>query len=364
MKVSTRLYTGFGIFVFFVIIVCIFAVFQIQTLFKLTNTLHYYPSITHKAVRSINLNIMHMQTKIEKFAYFYDRTKLNRIKKELAIHEREVKQNISIIEKYFFGNKQNIDRVKKLFRDWKAITNEIIALYRKNAEETAYNKVFKGENAAHTAKLEKALAVLTEFADISSGLNLSQANSQTNNALLLAIMIVVGLFSGVWAMFLMYRKVAMDVSLSFDIADAMVKGDLEGKFQCDPNTESAKLLKILDKARNQFNERTQTIMKIEEHIDDLEGVKEKIEKNERLVELQGKKEKIQRHIAISTLKATKPTVFTGFFLEENAVGTNPEGYSTTIKPPSVNIQKTFLDIYKINKVEIGNFLFTIHFFPF
>ncbi|MCK5877850.1 MAG: MCP four helix bundle domain-containing protein [Candidatus Marithrix sp.] len=336
MKLSTRLYTGFGIFIFFVAIVCIFAIFQIQTLIKLTNTLNYYPSITHVAVRKINLNIMHMRTKIEKLAYFYDRTKLNKVRKSLASYEIDVKRNINTIEKHFFGSKQNIDRVRKLFQDWKPIINEIIALYRKNSEKVAHDKVFKGENAIHIAKLEKALAVLTEFADISTELNLSQANSQTKNILWLAVFIVIGLFSGVWIMFLIYRKVAADVNLSFDIADAMVKGDLQGKLQCDPDTNSGRLLDILDKARDEFNDRTQTVAEIEEQVANLKEVKQEIEENKHLVELREKKEDIQRQIALDTLRASKSldTIFTGFFLEENAIETDSKGYSTTGEIPT------------------------------
>ncbi len=336
MKVSTRLYTGFGIFIFFVVIVCILAIFQIQTLFKLNNTLYYYPSITHKAVRIINLNITHIQNKMEKFAYFYDRTRLNSVKKEITTYGKDVNRNLAIIENHFFGNKQSIDRVKKLFQDWKPIINEIIALYRKNDIKEAHDKIFKGENAVHIAKLEKALNVLTEFADISTKMNLTQANSQTNNILWLAIMMVVGLFVGVWIMFFMYHKVAKDVWLSFDIADAMVKGNLNDKIQCDPNTKSDKLLEILDKARNEFNDRTQSITEIETQIIDLKEVKQEIKENNNLIELREKKEDIEQQIAINTLRASKSldNIFTGFFLEEHVVDTNPEGYSTTTKLPN------------------------------
>jgi len=336
MKVSTRLYTGFGIFIFFVVIVCIFAILQIQTLFKLNNTLYYYPSITHKAVRIINLNINHIQTKMERFAYFYDRTRLNSVKKDITVYERDVNRNLSIIEKHFFGNKQNIDRVKKLFKDWKPIINEIVALYRKNDIKEAHDKIFKGENAVHVAKLEKALNVLTEFADISTEINLTQANYQTKNIFWLAVMIVIGLFAGVWVMFLMYRKVATDVELSFEIADAMVKGNLNDKIQCDPNTKPDRLLKILDKARDEFNDRTQTITEIETQIDDLKEVKQEIVENRNLVKLREKKENIEQQIAMNTLRASKSldSIFTGFFLEEHAIDTNPEGYSTASEKPA------------------------------
>ncbi|MFK5970237.1 MAG: MCP four helix bundle domain-containing protein [Candidatus Marithrix sp.] len=336
MKVSTRLYTGFGIFIFFVVVVCILAIFQIQTLFKLNSTLYYYPSITHKAVRIVNLNITHIQNKMERFAYFYDRTRLNSVKKDITTYERDINRNLSIIEKHFFGNKQNIDRVRRLFQDWKPIINEIIALYRKNDTKEAHDKIFKGENAVHIAKLEKALNVLTEFADISTEMNLNQANSQTNNILWLAVMMIIGLFAGVWVMFLMYHKVATDVGLSFEIADAMVKGDLTGKIQCDPNTKSDKLLAILDKARDEFNARTQTITEIETQIDDLKEVKQEIEENKNLIKLREKKEDIEQQIAINTLRASKSldSIFTGFFLEEHVVDTNPDGYSTASTSPT------------------------------
>ncbi len=336
MKVSTRLYTGFGVFIFFIIIVCIFAIFQIQTLFKLTNTLYHHPSITHKAVRTINLNVIHIKNSMEKFAYFYDRTKLNSVKKDIAVYERDVNRNLSVIEKHFFGNKQNIDRVKKLFKDWKPIINEIIALYRKNEVKTAHDNIFQGANAVHVAKLEKALNVLTEFADISTKMNLIQANSQTKNILWLAIMIIICLFLGVWVMFLMYRKVATDVSLSFEIADAMVKGNLKDKIQCKPNTKPEKLLEILDKARDEFNERTQTITEIENQVDELKEVKQEIEENKNLVELRERKETIERQIAIDTVRASKSldNIFTGFFLEENALDATPEGYSKSDTPPA------------------------------
>lgn len=336
MKVSTRLYTGFGVFVFFVIIVCIFAIFQIQTLFKLTNTLYHHPSITHKAIRIINLNVIHIKNSMERFAHFYDRTRLNSVKKDITTYERDVNRNLVVIEKYFFGNKQNIDRVKILFKDWKPIINEIIALYRKDDIKAAQDKIFKGENAVHIAKLEKALDVLTEFADISTEMNLTQASSQAKNILWLAIMIIIGLFSGVWVMFLVYRKVATDISLSFDIADAMVKGNLTGKIQCDPNTKSEKLLEILDKARDEFNDRTQTISEIENQVAELKEVKKEIEENKNLVELREKKEDIERQIAVDTVRASKSldSIFTGFFLEENSLDTTPEGYSTSIIPPA------------------------------
>ncbi len=299
MKISTNFYLSFWIMTVFLIGVGIIAVFQVHSLYKLTNQFKDYSELTSylgdnaqiktvmtnkNAVHNAHINIVKTLNRIKEVAILKGSEDLGAAKKAIFSYEDEIEQAFEMIEKHFSGDKQKLDKVKELFEQWKSLRNIVIALQEQGKVDEAVDLIFKGQGAQHLAELEKAVEKLHHFMDQEADNFLDRTKSAALNALWVSIAMVIVLLLGGWIVFAVSHNNMKNVTLALGIADAVATGNLSDHFECDAKTETGQLLQTLDTMQTRLIKSSHEVENMETHLHELEEENRIIEKEKQMAE--------------------------------------------------------------------------------
>jgi len=278
MKMSTRLYLSFGLMIVFMIIIGLFAMFQMQTLSELTTKLYNHPLTVSNAVRDVNINIVKMHRSMKDVVLAPDDAALEIAVQAVNTYEKKIYDSFDIIFERFLGDKQDVQTLRQLFVDWKPIRDEIIVFMRQNKREEAA-AITKDKEIQHVAQLEQAMKTLTDFANNKAGEFLNNAHAQKRQLYwwLSAVIFIVMLIGGVIA-WLMSRTITHSLSFAIHIANQIATCHFDNQIKFSDQTEIGQLLQALDSMQAQLRE----------HIDELDKMqtqlRERLEENQRMTD--------------------------------------------------------------------------------
>ncbi|MDM8557491.1 MCP four helix bundle domain-containing protein [Candidatus Parabeggiatoa sp. HSG14] len=309
MKVSTSLYISFGIIIVFVIMVGLFAVLQVHSLVKLTVKLHHHPLIVSNAVRDVNINIVKIQSRMKEFILTGDNINLEPAKLSISAYEKEAYQYFDVIKEHFIGNKKNVDKVIKLFDEWKPIRKEIMDLHEKGKIDEIAISVLKGKEAQYVAQLKKDLKKLLNVVNIKANQFLEKTHFQVKTLLWLSVFMIVVIVIGGWIVFAILRQVRRPLNIAIGIADAMTTDKLKEHIECETKIETGQLLETIDTIQSQLSKSGQTIENMGYQLQKLEEDKQRLEEDKRRLE--------EEKVLLAELFRTNQSLdkfFTGLFV--------------------------------------------------
>jgi methyl-accepting chemotaxis protein len=255
LNISTRLFVSFGLMIFLIMIVGLFAIVQMHTLSELTTKLYQHPFTVSNAVRDVNIHIIKMHRGMKDILLAEQEATLEAALKAIDLSEQAVYDRLEIISKRFLGDKQDVQTLRKLVIEWKPIRDEAIALIKQNKNDDAA-AIIKGKGSQHVAQLEAALKTLTDFANHKADEFLENAHSKTNQlylwvAIVLAILIIIGISVAS----LISRTITHSLKLAIQFAESIAIGQLNNQIESDSKTETGQLLQALDRMQTQLRER-------------------------------------------------------------------------------------------------------------
>ncbi|HIE03044.1 MAG TPA: PAS domain S-box protein [Thiotrichaceae bacterium] len=173
MNINSKLLIGLVI----LMVICLFAIFQIYTASNFVTQLHRHPFMVSNAVRDINLNILKMHHSMGEVALFQNQADFNSVVNTINLHEQQVYQQIALINERFLGDKQQVEQLKQLFIEWQPIRQEIIGLIKADQREEAA-VLFEAHAHAHVVRLEKAMRYLVVFSNQKADEFIKHAHNQ------------------------------------------------------------------------------------------------------------------------------------------------------------------------------------------
>jgi methyl-accepting chemotaxis protein len=278
MKISTLLYFSFGLMIVFMIIVGLFAMFQMQTLSELTIKLYNHPLTVSNAVRDVNINIVKMHHSMKDIALASDDAALETAVQTVNTYEKQVYESFEIIFERFLGDKQDVQTLRQLFVAWKPIRDEVIALMRQKKREQAA-AITQGKGAQHVAQLEQAMKTLTDFANHKAEVFLKDAQTQKYQSygLIVAITFIVILIGGGIA-WLMFRTITHSLSFAIHIANQIATCHFDNQIEFSRQTEMGQLLQALDSMQAQLREHLNELDKMQTQL------RERLLENQRMTD--------------------------------------------------------------------------------
>ncbi|MDM8566314.1 methyl-accepting chemotaxis protein [Candidatus Halobeggiatoa sp. HSG11] len=259
MKIRTKLFSSFGVLILFLILISLFAILQMQTLSKVTTELYDHPLTVSNAVRDVNINIVKIHRSMKDAALAKDTEALKAAIKMVNSYEQAVYANFDIIAERFLGDKQDVNNLRTLFVDWKSIRDEVIDLMRKKQGEQAA-AITKGKGAKHVSALESAIDKLTDFANNKATQFLENANYQKNQLLTLVLFIMlIAIVIGVWITIVVSGTISNSVNKAIKFANLIADGNLNNQIEFETETETGRLLQVLDSMQTQLRERIDEI---------------------------------------------------------------------------------------------------------
>lgn len=205
-----------------------FALVQMNTLANLTEKIYNHPLQVTRAVLQTNVGILRMHRSMKDVALSKNDLQLNEAIEIVDQRESEVYGHLAIVQEWILGDegRQLQAETHQLFKDWRPIRDEVIALVKAGKREEAA-EITKGKGADHVELLESKMEELKEYAANKAGGMLSDAKETrqrtlTNTtALLLLTLVIIATVGGGIA-----RNLSRPIQHLTSVADRVRRGDL------------------------------------------------------------------------------------------------------------------------------------------
>ncbi|EDZ61157.1 sensory transduction histidine kinase [Sulfurimonas gotlandica GD1] len=139
--------------------------YQIETIHKTTSDLYEHPLKVSNSALKVKLGVYKIHRDMKDVVLSSSDQELLKFIKRVDENEKQVYENLNIIEKKILGEKglEFQKETKKLFTAWKPIRDEVITLI-KNEQRNEAIAITKGKGHEHTLKLEEASLKLYTYA--------------------------------------------------------------------------------------------------------------------------------------------------------------------------------------------------------
>jgi len=254
LKVQYLLFLGFGLLIVLTLGMGFFAIEQQKLLSGLTQKMHDHPLTVSNAVRDVDIGITKMRARLlnignpeKDFAF---------IKSDIAAEEKLVHEAFKTIYDRFLGDKDDVDNLKRLFEEWKAIRDEIIAWDEEGKHDIAIQAVFSGKGYKHLTALRAASAKLMVFADGKATEFLKMANTQaTDSKILIWTVMFVMAVVGAFIAFFVARLITKPLNSTILVSRQIAMGNLNNDIDTSAKNELGQLASAFDDMQTQLRER-------------------------------------------------------------------------------------------------------------
>jgi len=262
MTIRMRLFLSFGMMTAFIILVGLFAIYQMKTLSELTEELYKHPFTVSNTIRDINLNIVRMHRSMKDVALSTTHEELTAATNKVDSYEKETLESFKILYERFLGDKKDISTLEELFIDWKPIRDQVIQLVNSSQRHEAA-AITKNKGYLHIQKLEEQAHKVEEFANNKaiSFMAKVEVEKQSSKELLLYCMgffIIISIVITRLISKLINNSLAHGITISQEIS----KGNLNNEIITHSKNEIGQLLLSLDSMQTQLRERIENDKRI------------------------------------------------------------------------------------------------------
>jgi methyl-accepting chemotaxis protein len=162
-KIGTRLFTGFGFLLVFMIILGVVSVNSLDTLSGLTEKLYKHPFTVSTKILQVKAGIIAIHRGMKDVALAKNEEDIQKASAAVDAYEKEVLGYFDILNERFLGDKTKVTELKQLIIDWKQIRDGTIALMRKG-DRAAAADVTKNKGAKAVKAINDGIDYLSNFA--------------------------------------------------------------------------------------------------------------------------------------------------------------------------------------------------------
>jgi len=246
LKIGVRLGLSFGIVLLLMIGVNYYSILSLKTASSNTTKLFRHPFAVSTAILRMDGNMVRMHRSMKDVALAKTDDDVRKASEIVTEYEKSTFDDFDILYERFLGDKAQVDELKQLFKDWKPIRDEVIAL--KIAGETdKAGDITKGKGAEHVRKLNESIAGFLAFANgkAQSFTENAETRRQSSNSYKLRCI-------GNWASYQHYFSLFITTGITkpinqvVDVAGSMARGDMTRRLGMNRKDEGGILADALD----------------------------------------------------------------------------------------------------------------------
>lgn len=183
-KVFHRIIMAFVVILVLIIGLNIYIVSQINELSNLTYTISKHPLIVSNAAMEANRDIAKMRSCVRDIALSDSENELNIAIKEVDKEEKKVYEQLDLIKKLIIGQEgKNLEKnLRKLFKEWKPMREEIISLIKHNRKNEAI-VILKKVGSGHVNLIESKMIEINQYAHNKANLYLENSKQTQKHAI-------------------------------------------------------------------------------------------------------------------------------------------------------------------------------------
>jgi len=251
LKIRSRLIAGFGIVVFFLVLVGALALKNLAAQGYLLEEFYDHPFTVSASMRHAEVEIVKMHRNMKDvMLYAGEPEEVEVAIRNIDASEKIVYQELALAREHFLGDKAKIDQIKDSMDEWKAVRVKALDLVHKNrvAEATNYHKTIA---RILVAKIEGQVNEVLQFS-----LNKAQSfehEAQLNERWTLIItgllVAIAGLLAAATA-FAITASIVRPLDQAVAAADRLTEGDVSVEIDSDAPDEIGQLLRAMGKMVN------------------------------------------------------------------------------------------------------------------
>ncbi len=247
-KIGTRLLIGFSIVLLFTFIVGFLAIGKLQVLAGLTDKLYRHPYTVSTATRDIKANLASIQSRMKDIHLAQSADQIDEAVTAINMLETDTFDQFGILKERFLGDQAIIDRGSKLFREWRPLRDDLIALSR--AGEINVSETNAGlKETDHLKEIEAAITAVVDFA-ANMGISFHQNAADTGRQAIIFMLFLLGAttIAGALISIIITISLTRPLGVAIGVLQAIEEGDgdLTQRLNITSNDEIGRMGQLLD----------------------------------------------------------------------------------------------------------------------
>ena len=163
LNLNQRMVFGLAAIVLAIVVTGVVAIWSVTDIAELIDKLCRHPLAVSNAVFDANGNLIAIHRIMEEVVLVDDSAAIDMFVVQVDEHEQQIYNDFAIVEERFLGDKEQVEEVLDLIRDWRPFRDEVIGLMR-NGKQSQAVAITKGKGAEHIALINQKMEDLIEFA--------------------------------------------------------------------------------------------------------------------------------------------------------------------------------------------------------
>ncbi len=261
MKVGARLALGFSIIILIILSGFLFVQKRMALMSDSLLNLYEHPFTVSRAVDKANIYIISMHRSMKDVTLADNIDEIDLAVKTVNEIETKVYKELNIAKEQFLGDPEDVENLIDIFKAWKPIRDEVIAL-TKTGDKRSAAIITKEKGANHVLLLENAIAELTAFASgkakefTNEAITRSKEASQATYIIMIGIVVIAILIA-----FSITTSITKPLSYAIKMAEQIADKNLTIDISSvQRNDEVGNLLKSFYKMVSNLREQFQEII--------------------------------------------------------------------------------------------------------
>jgi methyl-accepting chemotaxis protein len=247
LKIRSRLIAGFGIVLFFLVLIGGFSLRNLAAQGRLLTEFYEHPFTVTNAIQDVQEQIVRIHRSMKDVVlYGADRQELESALRDIDAAEQTVYRQLVVAREGFLGDKSKMDRIRDLMEQWKPVRAKTIEMVRqgKLSEAAAYHKEF----ARHlVTRIDAEVDQVLKFSTSKAQSFVTEA--QQTQRLTFAVSAVLSVCALLLALIItafITASIVGPLKLAVDAADRLALGELDVEIRSDAHDEIGQLLRSME----------------------------------------------------------------------------------------------------------------------
>ncbi|MCP4350696.1 MAG: HAMP domain-containing protein [Desulfobacterales bacterium] len=266
LKIGTRFGLSFTVILLLMLGIVFYSIKSLESAAISTSKLYKHPFAVSTAVLRIDGDIVRMHRSMKDVALAKTVEKIETNASIVSRYEDHVYADLEIINERFLGDKKQVEEVTQLFKDWKPIRDEVIALMKIGENEKAA-EITTGRGAIHVKKLNDAIQSFLDFASGKAKTFVQNAETISSRAVIInysvsGIVLLISIILSV----VITRNVTLPIALVVNVSEAMAKGDMTRRLRMNQKDEGGQLSNSLDELADALESKLTEVSLVSEYV--------------------------------------------------------------------------------------------------
>ncbi|MBI2354346.1 MAG: methyl-accepting chemotaxis protein [Deltaproteobacteria bacterium] len=226
LRIGTRLMVSYAVIVALMIITGVYSLNRLDYAASRTTYLYEHPFNTRKSIRDATLHFTKMHYTLNGLAAAGDMVTHTSLLRALEGFEREFTSNMGVVKKAFLGKQSDVDDVMRIYGEWQATRDRVVAAVREKHADQAKQIVRTTESDLMT-RMDKEMTDILGFADNKAAEFVKESQDTARSSYILVMtLLLASIVLTILLAVILTRSITRPLNQAVNVAERVSAGDL------------------------------------------------------------------------------------------------------------------------------------------